>query len=258
MKTLKRTIAKGLLGLLFISISVSANAQTAPVPAPPTPAPAKGSFSFTADLVSSYVWRGIAQEGSKGGSPNFQPSLTYTIGKLSLGAWGSGSFSGKVKEVDLSATYAFNDVFSVGITDYNWNFTKSYFNYNNDSTDHIFEASLNYAGVKSFPLSISLNTMFLGDDKKISTSGTVENEYSTYVELGYPLADNTKLFLGASVFDSPGLYTVGKSQGFSVINVGLKTSKNIKFSESFSLPVYGVLGFNPQAETAYFVVGMTF
>jgi len=253
MKTLSRTIAKVLLGLLFITISISANAQTAPA------APAKGSFSVSADLVSSYVWRGIAQEGSKGGSPNFQPTVSYTIGGLTLGAWGSGSFSGNVKEVDLSATYAFSDIFSATVTDYNWNFTKSYFKYKNDSTDHVFEASLNYAGVKSFPLSISLNTMFYGADKKLNSDSTkLVNAYSTYLELGYPLSDNTKLFLGASLLDSPGMYTAGKSQGFSVINVGLKTSKTIKFSDSFSLPVYGVLGFNPQVETAYFVVGMTF
>jgi hypothetical protein len=211
-------------------------------------------FSVNADLVSSYVWRGITQGSTKGGSPNFQPSVTFTDAKFSIGSWGSGSFSGDVKEVDLFATYAFSDAFSVTVTDYNWNFTKSYFDYKNAETDHLYEGTLAFAGTKSFPLSASINTIFYGDDK--NTKGN--NAYSTYVELGYPLTKDTKAFLGASLLDSPGLYTPGKEKGFAVINVGIKSTKEIKVSQTFSLPVYGIVGVNPSAETAYFVVGISF
>jgi hypothetical protein len=254
MKTLNKSIAKSLLGMLFLSVTISASAQDAPASTSP-----KASFTASADLVSSYVWRGIAQEtSSKGGSPNIQPTVAFNYGGLTIGAWGSGSFSGATKEVDLYTTYAFNDIFSLTVTDYNWTFSKSYFKYNNDSTDHLFEATLAYAGVKSFPLSIAVNTIFAGADKKVnSTSGKSENAFSTYVELAYPLAENAKLFLGASLLDSPSLYTFGKEKGFSVINVGVKATKNIKLTDSFTLPLYGIIGANPEAETVYFVAGIT-
>jgi hypothetical protein len=245
MKTSFKTAVKGILALAFVMSVVPAVAQDS----------AKGgSFSVSADIVSSYVWRGVAQEGTKGGSPNIQPTVSYTNGAFSVGAWGSYAFSGGVKEVDLYATLALSSAFSLTVTDYNWNNgndgSPRYFNYKSDETGHVFEGTLAFAGTKSFPLSIAWNTVFYGADKKFSG----DNAYSTYVELGYPIATNVKAFLGASLFDSPGIYG---NTGFSVINLGLKVSKEIKITDSFSLPVYGIVGVNPQAEKAFFVAGIT-
>jgi len=239
MKKLFGMMAKGILTLVLTSTAVVATAQES-----------KGSFSVGADVVSSYVWRGVAQETSKGGSPNIQPDASYTIGGLTVGAWGSGSFSGAVKEFDLYATYAFCSAFSATITDYNWGFSKSYFKYGKDVTDHIFEGTLSYAGVEAFPLSASVNTMFYGSDK--GSDG--KNAYSTYVELAYPVAANAKLFVGSSLFDSPAVYY---NTGFGVTNVSLKVSKTIEFSDKFSLPVYGIAGVNPDAGSAFLVAGIT-
>jgi hypothetical protein len=248
MKVTYKTIAKCLLGAVLGAVAVSASAQDS-----------KGSnFSVSADLVSSYVWRGVAQESSKGGSPNIQPTATYTLGAFSVGAWGSYAFSGDVKEVDLNATLALSSAFSVTVTDYNWNNSNNnvttvgyanYFNYKNNGTGHIFEGTLAYGGTTAFPLSVSLNTMFYGADKNVNGN----NAYSTYVELGYPIASNVKAFLGSSLVSSQ---TYGNN-GFSVINIGLKVSKEIKVSNTFSLPVYGIVGVNPQAEKAFFVAGIT-
>jgi hypothetical protein len=250
MKVTYKTIAKCLLGAALGAVAVSASAQDS-----------KGSnFSVSADLVSSYVWRGVAQESSKGGSPNIQPTATYTLGAFSVGAWGSYAFSGEVKEVDLNATLALSSAFSVTVTDYNWNNSNNntltttgyanYFNYKGNGTGHIFEGTLAYGGTTAFPLSISLNTMFYGADKKINSTN---NAYSTYVEMGYPVASNVKAFLGSSLVSSQ---TYGNN-GFSVINIGVKISKEIKVSSTFSLPVYGIVGVNPQAEKAFFVAGIT-
>lgn len=210
-------------------------------------------FSVSADVVSSYVWRGVAQEGLRGGTPNIQPTVSYVNGAFCVGAWGSYAFSGNVKEVDLYATLSLPDAFSVTVTDYNWNNGNDgsigYFNYKNGKTGHVFEGTLAYGGTKSFPLSIAWNTMFYGADKKINGN----QAFSTYVELGLPIASNVKAFLGASLFDSPNYY----NNGFSVINLGLKVSKEIKFSDSFRLPVYGIVGANPQSEKAFFVAGIT-
>lgn len=256
MNALNKTITKSLLGLFLASCAISASAQTATTASTPT----KGSFTAGADLVSSYVWRGFTQGTTHGGTPNIQPTASFTYGGLTIGAWGSGSFDGEVKEVDLYATYAFNSLFSLTVTDYNYGFTKSYFKYSNDSTNHIFEASLNYAGVESFPLSVSVNTMVFGADKKVNDSGKLKNAYSTYVELGYPIAKNAKLTVGGLYLADDGAlngYAFDK-KGFNISNVALKVSKDLKFTESFSLPVYGIIGFNPAKEDAYIVGGITF
>lgn len=235
MKTSKKTIGKLFLGIvLATSFISSANAQ----------------FNVGADIVSSYVWRGV-QQGSN--EPNIQPTLSYSIGKFTIGAWGSGNLSGSLKEFDLYASYAFSDILSATVTDYNWVFTpgKSYFNYKAPETDHIYEASINYAGVEAFPLSVSVNTMFYGADKK--TDGS--QAYSSYIELAYPICPEAKVFLGASLLESPSVYA---TTGFSICNVGIKATKQIKFSDSYSLPVYGIVGANPGAGTAFLVAGVTF
>ena len=236
MKNSVKKMTKFLLVLAFLSTGAIVSAQ--------------GSFSTGADIVSSYVWRGVPQDLTHpSGTPNIQPFASYTTGALTLGVWGSGSFTGTVKEFDIYATYALSSLFSVTVTDYNWTFGQSYFKYNK-GTDHFFEGTLSYAGTESFPLSASVNTMFYGADKNASG----DNSYSTYTELGYPLASNAKLFLGASLFDSPAVYG---NKGFAVTNVGVKVSKVLKISDSFNLPVYGIAGFNPQAENAFFVAGIT-
>jgi len=241
MKTKNVILATIFGGMLFATLAAPAvQAQTNK----------GGTFTVSADLVSSYIWRGVPQEGSKGGTPNIQPSITYTNGSFSIGTWGSSAFSGQVKEVDLFATLAMSNEFSFTVTDYNWNFNRTYFNYQSHGTDHIYEATLAYAGVPKFPLSVSVNTMFYGDDKNANGN----NAYSSYVELGYPLTPMVKAFMGASLVNSPMIY--GNSS-FAVINIGLRATKIVKVTDTFSLPVYGILGCNPQSGKAFLVAGIT-
>ena len=222
----------------------------------PTEAKEKVKYSVSTDLVSSYVWRGFVQGTTHGGTPNIQPTANMSYKKLTIGAWGSGSFDGEIKEVDLYATYALSDIFSITATDYNYTFSTSYFDYSKETTNHIVEGSLNYAGVKKFPLSVSVNTMLYGADKDIKG----DNAFSTYIELTYPISENTKLFLGGLYLSDEGTsngYAFDK-KGFNICNAGIKISKEIKFSDSFNLPLYGILGTNPATENAYFVVEVTF
>ncbi len=208
----------------------------------------KAQFATGADIVSSYVWRGIPQEGTKG-TPNIQPYVSFTTGGFTIGSWASSSFLGNVKEVDLYATYAFSSSLALTVTDYNWGFNSSYFNYSKGG-DHMFEATLAYTGAEAFPLSASVNTFFAGAD----TLATGKNAFSTYVELSYPITSYAKVFVGASLLESNMVYA---TTGFGVTNVGLKVSKSIVITDKFSLPVYGILGFNPYAGNAFFVAGIT-
>jgi hypothetical protein len=210
----------------------------------------KAQFTTGADIVSSYVWRGIPQEdvtGVKGGAPNIQPYAAFTTGKLTLGSWASSSFTGGLKEVDLYATVALSSKFAVTLTDYYYNFASqsNYFKYNN-GTGHVFEGTLAYTGSA---FSASVNTMFAGADKKVNG----DNALSTYVELGYQIAPVAKIFLGSSLGASQ---TYGTT-GFGITNLGIKVSKSIAITDKFSLPVYAVVGANPYLKSTFFVAGVT-
>jgi hypothetical protein len=225
----------------------------------------KAQFATGGDIVSSYVWRGVSQDRAVGtnpslGTPNIQPYLSFTIGGLTIGSWASSSFAGIVKEVDLYATYAFLPAFALTVTDYNWGFShpKGYFYYAK-GTDHLFEASLAYTGPATFPLGVSVNTMFAGAD----TLSTGKAAYSTYAELNYPITANVKVFCGGSLGKSLMVYN---TSGFAITNVGIKVSKAIVITDKFSLPVYGILGANlsnknydasTKPTSIYFVAGVT-
>ncbi len=232
-----KTCVKTTALLLASTMTIGAHAQDESV-----------SYAVGADVVSSYVWRGVPQEATKG-TPNIQPFASLTAGSLTVGFWGSGSFIGNVKEVDIYATYAINDLFSVTLTDYNWNFSQKYFAYGS-GTDHVFEGTVSYAGVESLPLSATLNTMFYGADKKLNG----DQAYSTYLELGYPVSESAKVFAGASLMESVAYGTTG----FGVTNLGVKVTKSLPITDSFSLPVYGIAGFNPTRNDAFLVAGITF
>ena len=212
----------------------------------------KAQFATGADIVSSYVWRGIPQDLTITGnptmvSPNIQPYISFTTGGLTLGSWASSSFLGNIKEVDLYATYAISSAFSVTLTDYYYNFASkpTYFDYST-TTGHVFEGTIAYTGPA---FSASVNTMFAGADKLSNGN----NAFSTYVELGYQINPVAKVFVGGVLGESA---TYGTT-GLGLTNVGLKVSKSIVITDKFSLPVYGILGFNPNSSGAFFVAGVT-
>jgi hypothetical protein len=223
-------------GMLFATLTVqTVQAQTS----------SGGTFTVGADVVSSYIWRGIPQ--GNGVTPNIQPSLSFTKGALSLGSWASSSFTGDVKEVDLSATYALSSAFALTVTDYNYNLLTqpNYYNYGR-ATGHVFEGTVAYTGAK---LSASVNTMFAGNDKLSNGN----NAFSTYFEFDYQFNPLAKVFLGGSLAESQTYMTTG----FGITNIGLKVSKTIPITDKFSLPLYGILSTNPYSKRTFFVVGIT-
>lgn len=214
------------------------------------------TVKVTADLVSSYVWRGVTSTNT----PNFQPTLALVKGGLEIGVWGSTDYSGTYKEADIYATYTVGS-FKVGLTDYNWNFKGRYFDFDKKTTDHVLEGSLSYLGTTELPLSISVNTMFYGADKKydkdLAAQDPSKNAYSTYVELGYTFSQFS-VFAGVTPGDGYYGDGYGGVEGVNLVNLGVSSSKNIKITDSYSLPIKATFGFNPQKEDAYLVFGITF
>jgi len=144
------------------------------------------------------------------------------------------------------------DMFSVGVTDYFFpDATVSmndYFDYQDTTTGHIFEANVGFNGTEKVPLYFNANYNFYGADK----------DDSWYFELGYngtcKIVDYS-LFVGATT--GKGIYLTPGADGFSVVNVGLGVSKDIRITEKWSLPVFAQLITNPQAQNIFFVFGFS-
>ncbi len=239
--TMKTKLYSGALLVLLMTVFSAAplNAQEEEKESP---------FSAGADIVSSYVWR-----GSKIGSgPNIQPSLKYSTGGLTLGAWGSYSFHqfGDFAETDLYASYAFDFGLSLGVTDYYYQGFPM-FSYSGDTASHAFEINVGYA-LES--LSIAAN--YIVNDASMGGPANKPGGGDLYFEVNYAF-ENFGVFVGAG----NGWHTTYEDNGddvFAVCNIGIKTSKEIVFSDSFSLPVFGALMVNPDKEELNLVVGFSF
>ncbi|MDR8391552.1 hypothetical protein NC796_10400 [Aliifodinibius sp. S!AR15-10] len=189
-----------------------------------------------ADLYSTYVWRGVAYSG-----PSIQPYVELSSGGFAIGAWGSQGYDG-FQEMDLYAGYSFDFGLSLGITDYYYPGTM-YF----DNGAHAFELNGGY-GVGD--LSLSANYIFAGD-------GSAGDD--VYFELGYS-AGAADLFIGAgdgwhsAAGPTP---TDPDNDEFTVVNIGVGTSKDIQVTESLTIPLSGSVILNPDTEQLYIVVGLS-
>lgn len=218
----------------------------------------KVSFTVQGDLVSSYIWRGMYQTGA-----SIQPTLGLSVGNFSLTAWGSTDFDGykaseglASKEIDLTVAYAFgNSGLTLSAADLWWagQGANNYFNFKSNNTAHHFEAGLAYTlPVEKFPLSVAWHTLFAGMDKNAEG----KQNYSSYVELNYPFSVKmVDLNVTCGVVPYKALQYM--ANGFCVTNVALKGTTAIKFSDSFSLPIFAQAIWNPRIEDAHLLFGIT-
>ena len=211
----------------------------------------KVEASVGADFVSGYIWR-----GQDLGGVSIQPSLGIAYKGFSLGAWGSVGFeSTDTKEFDLTLGYSTGG-FSVSVTDYWFNTqvaTNKYFKYGAHSTAHVFEAQVGY---DFGPLAVNWYTNFAGAD------GVKENgkrAYSSYLALSAPFklgGLDWAVDLGMVPWETT-FYNVYTS-GFCISDVSLGASKDIKITDSFSVPAFAKVSVNPRTEGAYFAFGLSF
>jgi uncharacterized protein (TIGR02001 family) len=197
-------------------------------------------FSVGADLVSSYVWRGV-----KYGGPSLQPYVEFGVGGFAIGAWGSFDFTYMdlaVNEADLYAGYGFNFGLYVGVTDYYYQ-GSPYFKYDSDSASHAIEGNLAYE-IGGF--SISANYIF--NDAR---NGAGSQGGDMYFEAGYAFK-NFEVFVGAG----DGWHTTDGD--FGLVNIGIGASKEIKITEKYSLPISGQVILNPEAEQFHVVAAISF
>lgn len=215
----------------------------------------KVEASVGADLVSGYIWR-----GQDLGGVSIQPSLSVAYKGFSLGAWGSaGIESADTKELDLTLGYSTGG-FSISVTDYWFNGGPGYFHYGTHHTSHVFEAQIGY---DFGPLAVNWYTNFAGAGG-VNKDG--DRAYSSYISLAAPfkLAGlDWTAEIGATPWAND-FYNVSAdpecsgSDGFAVCDISLGASKEIKITDSFSVPAFAKVTVNPRTEGAYFVFGLSF
>jgi hypothetical protein len=222
------------------------------------------NFSFGAEVVSRYVWRGINLGGS---TPHVQPWAEYSFGEtgLALGAWGSYSLgAGAGTEADLYLSYTPIDWLNITVTDYFFPadepFERSdYFNYKKDETGHTIEAMLTLGGSDNFPFYATFAMNIYGAD---GVDARGKNLNAKYLELGYnsTIWDyDISAFAGACLdnpdTDNGGEGWYGDSAG--LINLGVSIGKPINIG-TLSIPVSTSLVFNPEAGNIFIVLGISF
>ena len=201
---------------------------------------------FGADVVSSYVWRGT----QFGTGPAVQPwfTLPELTSGLELGVWGSfplsDAASGQTYELDMYASYDFGP-FALTITNYTFNNPNGVYGATVDSyEDSGYEL---FDGDMEVTASASLGAIGL-------TVGYFTDLEALYVEAGTTVA-GMDLAIGYGS-DGDGAFYAGGDSG--LVNVSLGGSKDIKITDDYSLPLFGSFIYNPDAEAAFMVVGMSF
>ena len=236
---MKKNLKKwALLSVMAITLPATSMAQD------------KVEASVGADLVSGYVWR-----GQDLGGVSIQPSLSVSYKGLSLSAWGSaGLDNNDGKEVDLTLAYEAGN-FSISITDF-WCIPSGedykYFNYGAHTTAHVFEAQIGYDfGV----LTLNWFTNIAGADG-VNEKG--ERAYSSYISMTAPFnlgGLEWEAEIGATPWATD---YYANTNGFAICDISLSASKEIKVTDSFSIPAYAKATFNPATEKAYLTFGLSF
>ena len=212
-----------------------------------TPQAKAQEWNASLDIWSSYLWRGA----KFGTGAAFQPGVEFSAGGFAIGAWGSYSTgSDEAAEADLYASYGFdlgeNASLSIGLTDYffpgggaKWG----------SAENHYIEPSVSL-GIGNFSL-MAAYMEGMGDDEINTTS-------DIYLEASYAFGA-FDIILGAG----DGQYTAHEDDDgefkddFGICNIGIGTSKEIKITDTFSLPISGAIVLNPATEGFHVAVGIS-
>lgn len=224
-----------LMFLLLIATSFAQNLYSQEVEC-------KSKISPEIGVVNRFVWRGIYLDSR----PNIQPALKYENSGLTLGAWGSYNTTGEYAQTNFYIEYT-KKVITFQLMDHYIDDTENdvnYFDYDSETTRHLYEGSVKLA-FGSF--SVLASSFLYGNDRDLDG----DNRFSSYLELGYsrPVKDITlDFFLGASL--NEGIY----ANSATVVNAGLKATKDIQITEKFAVPVSFSIVANPDKEKIFFLI----
>lgn len=197
-------------------------------------------FTAGADFYSSYIFRGT----KFGNGPVVQPVLKFVSGTFTAGAWGSFDFH-NYQETDIYFTFTLPLGFSIGMTDYYFP-DLDYFDFSKATGSHAFEIN---SGFSTGGLTLGANYIL----NKAGSAGSDGNDI--YLEAKYSF-ESFYILAGAG----DGWYSTNFDDGsdkFTFCNIGLGTSRIIKVTDSFNIPVNGLVIFNPDKKQISVVAGFT-
>jgi len=225
-------------------------------------------FSAGADLVSSFLWRGL----NFGNSPAIQPNVAVEVSGVKLSVLSSYALMANYprgfdkvpySEFDLELKYSIPTNIGTFVIAYSDIFMPclglEYSNYdgvvdNIETGAHWLGARIAYEGTESFPISFMAEYNFHNDACK-----------SLYAELGYSFTcGRTDIGLVFGVATGTNSDLVGSAfyeiyeDKIAVINVGGSISKTIQITDSFSIPFKASLCINPNANMPYLAVSFSF
>jgi len=196
----------------------------------------ESKFTAGADLYSNYIFRGT----KFGTGPSVQPSVKYINGIFTAGVWGAFDASGYA-EADPYVSFSLPGGLSLGLTDYYYPGLQL-FDFSKATGSQALEIN---AGFSTGALSLSANYVLNEAGGAASAGG------DTYFQAGLA-------FTNVSVFAGAGTGWNTSDGKFDLCNVGISTTKELKLSDSFSIPVTGQVIVNPDREQLFVVVGFTF
>jgi hypothetical protein len=241
---------RGVLLALGLAVSVATLAQNREPEVLQEGEHSRVETTIGCDLVTNYVWRGLDL-----GDVSLQPVLGVGYKGLSLTAWGNVGLSNSsdTKEFDLTLAYTLGGL-NIGVTDYWFDAgpdpENRYFKYDAHGTNHVFEGNVGY---DFGPVAVQWFTYFTGNDG-LNKSG--KRAYSSYFEATAPFS-LFKVDWTATAGIVPYATTLYGTTGFAVTNVSLRATRDIRITDSFSLPIFGQVTGNPCSQKAYLVFGFT-
>jgi hypothetical protein len=244
-------------------------------------------WDINLDIASRYIWRGQSWGGNY---PVAQLYGNYTVNdKLSVGFWTTHNFkkeyydvngaSKGYQELDLILNYAVTDFLTVSLQDYYWPSTdkqegvsNNFFNFGNDGSQSIDLQLLFDFSEKGVPMWFTLSTLVAGNDFRYKDDSDVKGKqnFTTYLEVGYsieaPLGLSVSPVIGAVINNKAGYYAYADYDRPSFVNLGCKVSKDIKLSESVTMPIWLNYTYNAASNKAnlepfgkqFLVAGVTF
>jgi hypothetical protein len=193
------------------------------------------SWTASADLVSSYIWRGTRQ----GNGPHLQPGVEFSAGPFTGGLWSTFDLHG-YKEADTYLALDLPAGFSISLQDY-WIADYRWTDFSAESGGHALEATVEY------------------DSEHVSVfAGYILNEAGgagsyggdLYLESRFSF-DYFTVFMGAG----NGWHT--EEGRFTVCSIGLEISADLPLAERFVVPLTGQVVFNPDSDMIFLTAGIS-
>jgi hypothetical protein len=243
----------------------------------------KSPIDFTVNLQTNHLWRGLVITDKPVVMVLTSVKLNKS-GSFTAGVWGGMAVSNEVdatyyREIDYFVQYAANG-FSIGLWDiFNtrgfanrglWDAFETreiaipnIWDYDKETTGHLLDLRTSYNFGESFPLTLEADVLLYGSgESQLNNNGDLENRYSTYVQVAYPLIGNSNVNLDAFVgagFSLTGLdtnlYVDGKDK-FDLVNVGFTASKIVKLAD-LNIPVTATTLWNPSYKIARVQLAVT-